>query len=637
MGVHWQDFALALAILLWLGIGGNAAPSPSLQPCPDPSSQSDVFDFVVVGAGAGGGPLAARLAENGYSVFLVDAGNNVTGFNSTLPAYWPRATEDLATSLGYNVTEYSTPGSQVSWYPRAAALGGSTIHNAMINIIAGTRGDFDALASMFSDPSWSRDNMQNYFKKIEKNEYALLDVANHGFNGWMETTLLPDLNLLHNLDVLDPQLLSIFATLTLLSGHPTISDLNDLASDGTAGITSPSFTIDTNHIRSSVYNRLNAAKAARSNLNITLDTLVTKVLLCNGSDSLPTAYGVEIAPGAALAVSGHFQGKQNLAVRQVMARHEVILSAGVFQSPQIVRGSPRISPSSLTNISAHGILQSAQLAQFGIDTVVDAPGVGSNLQDHDEIAIAWKMKNDFVLLEGCKFLSDPTLDPCLEDWITSDHHNIYSFNPVLNAIVDKSNRDASATAPDIFTYIAPAYFEGIVHGMTQKVIDNPNGFSAIVLLTHPSSRGSVKLTGSHPQDALDIAKRHFEAPDDAGTRDLQALVLGLQRMQALVNDSPGIATFVEEQAFPPAGANLTQHVLDHIFGHHACCTNAMGADGDPQAVLDGDFQVRKTSRLRVVDLSSWANVPGYFVTTPMYMMSEKAADSLIADAKARSG
>ncbi|KAJ7063663.1 hypothetical protein C8F01DRAFT_1082062 [Mycena amicta] len=627
-----------------------------LQACPDLSQTpvQDVFDFVVVGAGAGGGPLAARLAESGYSVFLVDAGSNVTGFNSTLPAYWPRATEDLATSLGYNVTEFSTPDSRVAWYPRAGALGGSTasgfrrrawsrleltqIHNAMINTIAGTRRDFDTLASTFNDSSWSRNNMQNYFKTIERNEYLLpiLNGADHGFNGWLATTLLPYLNLLHNLDILDPQLLSIVSSLELLSGQPPIlADLNDLASDGAAGITSPSFTIDTNHIRSSVYNRLNAVKAARDNLNITLNTLTTKVLMCNGSDGFPTAYGIEIAPGAALPVSAQFHGKQTLAVRRVMARQEVILSAGVFQSPQLLSG----------------IGNSTQLSEFGIETLVDLPGVGSNLQDHDEIAIAWKMKNDFKILQGCKFLSDPALDPCLQDWITSNHNNVYSFNPVLNSILAKSND--SLPVPDTFTYIAPAYFEGIVHGMSQKVVDNPNGFSGIVLLTHPSSRGYVHLTGSHPQDPLEIGKRRFE--EAGGARDMQALVLGLERMRALVNDSPGIASFVEEQAFPTTDVPLTEHIIEHVFGHHACCTNAMGPDTDPNAVLDGDLRVYKTRRLRVVDLSSWMNVPGYFVTTPMYMvgfcpfqvivllpadlslvqMSEKAADSLITDAKAR--
>lgn len=125
--------------------------------------------------------------------------------------------------------------------------------------------------------------------------------------------------------------------MTVLSPEPPILDLNSLASDGSIGLNTPSFTVDADHIRSSVYNRLTGVTNSKnSNLNITLNTLATKILLCQNNNSLPTAYGVQIAPGAALPVAGNFAGKQNLTVRNVMARHEVIISAGVFQSPQLV-------------------------------------------------------------------------------------------------------------------------------------------------------------------------------------------------------------------------------------------------------------------------------------------------------------
>jgi choline dehydrogenase len=84
------------------------------------------------------------------------------------------------------------------------------------------------------------------------------------------------------------------------------------------------------------------------------------------------------------------------------------------------------------------------------------------VSDHDEVTVIWKLKNDFKLFDKCKFLSDRTQDPCLADWIDSNHKNIYSFNPVLDVIITKSNE--SLAAPDIFTYIAPAYLEGIFRG-----------------------------------------------------------------------------------------------------------------------------------------------------------------------------
>ncbi|KAJ3746764.1 glucose-methanol-choline oxidoreductase, partial [Lentinula detonsa] len=70
--------------------------------------------------------------------------------------------------------------------------------------------------------------------------------------------------------------------------------------------------------------------------------------------------------------------------------------------------------------------------------------------------------------------------------------------------------------------------------------------------------------------------------------------------------------------------------------HHACCTNPIGADSDPSTVLDGDFKVKGVDNLRVVDASSWPNVPGWFICTPTYMISEKAADVIIAKAQEES-
>ncbi|KAJ7700877.1 hypothetical protein B0H17DRAFT_1247664 [Mycena rosella] len=602
-----MKFSASVAALVLLPCAFGA-----LQSCPDLSQAgADIFDFVVVGSGAGGGPLAARLAENGFSVFLVDAGNDVNIFNTTLPAYFARATEaplilgslGLVSRLFYGLIETQR----------------IQIHNAMINIIAGTQTDFDGIAEAFDDSTWSRSNMQNYFKKIEMNLYllpTLLTLDDHGFTGWLKTTLLPYLNLLHNLDVVDPQLLAITAALAA-SPNPPILDLNSFASDSSVGINTPSFTVDNDHIRSSVYNRLTAVDSTTPNLNITLNTLATRILLCQGSDGLPTAYGVEIAPGAALPVAGNFDGKQDLAVRTVMARHEVVVSAGVFQSPQLLMLS--------------GIGNATELSKFNISTVVDLPGVGSNLQDHDEVSIIWKLTDDFKLFDGCTFLSDPAQDPCLEDWIESDHQNVYAFTPVLDVIITKS--DESLPVPDVFTYVAPAYFQGIFRGFAQQIVDNPDALSAIVLKAHPSSRGFVRLTGAHPQDLLDIQKMHFEA--EQGPEDVQALIDGLTRIRGLVENSL-IAPFIVEETYPGKDANLTQHIFNRVFGHHACCTNRIGPDDDPNAVLDNDFRVRGVDRLRVVDLSAWPNVPGYFVTTPTYMMSEKAADVIMAAAQGRS-
>jgi len=430
----------------------------------------------------------------------------------------------------------------------------------------------------------------------------------------LKTSTLPYRNLLHNFVGLDSQLLTIVTSLTL-SASPIV-DLNSLASDSAMGASTPSYTIDENNVRSSVYNRLVAVNETTPNINITLNTMATKILLCQESGKV-SAYGFEITSGALLPVAAKFDRKKDVQadLRTVKARHEVIVSAGVFQSPQLLMLS--------------GIGSAAELQKHGISTVVDLPGVGKNLQDHDELSVIWRLKNEFKLFQGCSFLGTEE-DPCLEDWLKSRHRNLYAFGASLKAIISKSKD--TLPDPDILTYYLPGYFEGFVRGLSQLFADNRNVLTAIVLKAHPSSKGTVSLTGAHPQDPIKIDKMHFQA--EGGLEDVEALADGITRARNFVENSR-ISGYVVEEIFPGRDANLTQHVYDHVFGHHACCTNAIGPDDDKDAVLDGDFRVRGVENLRVVDLSSWPKVPGFFVTTPTYMMSEKAADVIMQSAKQR--
>jgi choline dehydrogenase len=69
------------------------------------------------------------------------------------------------------------------------------------------------------------------------------------------------------------------------------------------------------------------------------------------------------------------------------------------------------------------------------------------------------------------------------------------------------------------------------------------------------------------------------------------------------------------------------------YSHHATSTCAIGADSDPLAVLDSKFRVRGVQGLRVVDASAFPVVPGAFPVVPTMMLSQKASEDIIADAK----
>lgn len=114
--------------------------------------------------------------------------------------------------------------------------------------------------------------------------------------------------------------------------------MNTPSTVDSVGVSFGSVTADENHNRSSVHERLLEVHDNGSDrLSFSFDTLATKVLLCTPHrGAQPRAYGVEIAPGAALAVASNFHGKSQLKTKKITVRHEVIISAGVFQSPQLV-------------------------------------------------------------------------------------------------------------------------------------------------------------------------------------------------------------------------------------------------------------------------------------------------------------
>ena len=113
-----------------------------------------------------------------------------------------------------------------------------------------------------------------------------------------------------------------------------------------------------------------------------------------------------------------------------------------------------------------------------------------------------------------------------------------------------------------------------------------------------------------------------------------ALVTGVKFARDLVAKTRELTPFTGDfrEVYPGAEVesdeDLAQFIRDRAWGHHACCTAKIGPDSDPMAVLDGDFRVRGTEGLRVVDASVFPDIPGFFIAVPIYMASEKAADAI---------
>jgi choline dehydrogenase len=219
-------------------------------------AQATDYEYIVVGSGAGGGPLAARLALAGHKTLLIEAGDDQgASDNYTVPAYQAKSTEDPAMAWDFFVRHYSDdvqqekdfklvyntpsggqytgltppPGSSIKGilYPRSATLGGCTAHNALVTIYP-DRDDFQYLADLTGDDSWSPSNMRNYFKKMENNGYLQFDLAGHGYNGWFGDSVAPLDLALEDLQ-LTSQLLGAAFALGNHTGSAIVGGVADLA------------------------------------------------------------------------------------------------------------------------------------------------------------------------------------------------------------------------------------------------------------------------------------------------------------------------------------------------------------------------------------------------------------------------
>lgn len=622
------------------------------------------YEYIVVGSGAGGGPLAARLALAGHKTLLIESGDDYgASDNYTVPAYHARMTEDPGPAWDFYVrhyaddarqardwkTSYETPSGRIYTgldpppgstmkgvlYPRAGALGGCTAHNALVFVYP-HQSDFEAMANLTGDDSWSPANMRRHFEKLEKKQYLTGLPAGHGFSGWLPSETAP-----LTLPLGDPQLLSLVTGGAFALGNLSNSVINiatllagDLNSASPDRDTTPAYyqiPISTSSGRRagsrefvlSVRDARNLDGSQRYPLDVRLNCHVTRVVFDN-----TTATGVEFLDGPHLyrasPLSRSPQANTKGMPGSATASREVILSAGTYNSPQILKLS--------------GVGPAAELARFGIPLVADRAGVGANLQDHYETSVNVKVPANWAALAGCTF-SGGADDACLARWRAgpllplTNERGTYASNGFGTALLYPSGSSTNAGIGnkkefDIFMFGGPANFRGYFPGYSINATAEHDWWSWAILKAHPRNRaGTVTLRSADPLDTPEIVYNYFDTGSDGWEEDVAAL----REAVALARDAIKRQVVPTEERLPGPGAEVERYVLDGAWGHHASCTCAIGRDGDDMAVLDAKFRVRGIKRLRVVDASVYPRIPGTFTAVSTYMVAEKAAEDILGE------
>jgi len=593
------------------------------------------YDYIVVGSGAGGGPLAANLAVRGFRVLLIEAGSDPESYNYQVPCFHALSTEEKEMAWNFYVHHYETEEDRDKekyvenkgiLYPRAGTLGGCTAHNAMITVVPHDN-DWEHVADLTGDESWRAKNMWQYFQRVERCHYqdppapGHNDPTGHGYDGWLSTSKVDPAVAIGDIGVAQMMIGLLHTAAEKFGFRRAISgiageDPNDRRNRAAVeGVTTTIPLATSGGKRNGAREFIRSVQAAHPDLlTIRMDNLATRVIL----DGDKRAVGVECWEGKNL-----YRADPNAAEAPVYEKkeyrctREVILAGGTFNTPQLLM---------LSGIGPKAHLEDPKI---GITCLVDRPGVGSNMQDRYEVGVVSEMKRPFTLLQNATFKPLPT-DPCFQEW--QQGGGVYTSNGAMAAVILKS--DLALPDPDLFIFALPGDFHGYYPGYSESIVTKRDRLTWAIVKAHTNNTGgTVRLNSSNPRETPIVNFHYFEEGTDPTLYDLEGVVRAVDFVRRMNQENRAIAR--EITPGPQVGyEQLGDWIRANAWGHHASCSCKMGKPDDPSAVVDSRFRVIGTEGLRIVDASVFPRIPGFFIVTPIYMISEKAADVITEDARA---
>lgn len=547
------------------------------------ASDNDEYDYIVVGAGSAGCAVAGRLAETpGVTVALLELGPDDHHFLVWTPVGVAKlAVEPGPRNYGYRTVPQTALNNRTSFQPRGRGLGGSSSINGML-YIRGHRNDYDRWAQL-GCPGWSYEEVLPYFIRAEGNARFANGQASpyHGVDG--------------PLCVSDQRVLNPFSQrfidAAVQTGMPVNHDFNGEKQEG----------VGLYQVTQRNGERWNTARAYLHRGNAADKAL-------NGGRP-----GLAVMTGT-VALRIEFEGKRAKGVRIVRdgvqrslrARREVILSAGAFNSPQLLMAS--------------GIGPATHLRELGIPVVHDLPGVGENLQDHIDVTV--KKEVPSADLYGYSLRNIVRMVPELMRY-RRDRSGMFSSNVIEAGGFTRTRPDLPE--PDL-------QFAFILALVGNRGTKAPPGYSCHATNLRPKSRGVLRLRSADMREAPLIDPRYLSAEED-----MDNLVTGV-RLTRKIYAQPALAAAggreLHTDPFGPGDGDedaIRAYIREYADTlYHPVGTCKMGVD--EMAVVDPTLRVHGVERLRVADASIMPTLIGGNTNAPTIMIAEKAVDFIRAAA-----
>ena len=549
---------------------------------------ADLYDYIIVGGGTAGCVIASRLHQGdpSKSILLIERGPDEQKH--------PQITNPMAAPL---IPMRTNLVSKYNTVPQAG-LGHRSIINLAGNILSGSsavnygmwsrgdKADYQQWAKSAGDERWTYERMMPYFNRSEHHHDPDADSKVHGFDGPI-----------HTVSGRQYPLRDTVYNAFHAAGYQDNADANSGNPLGLAKITE------------------NWHKATRQpagtayplkGIEVMTNTTVRKITLKDHP-----ATGNMLATGIEL-----------LSGRHIHARKEVIVSCGAHRTPQLLMLS--------------GIGPEDELAKHGIHQLVNNHSVGHNLFDHLALGIAWKLKPS--VQERGAALGHPewinktsNAEGMPMEWIVHSSVPPSALLPALQADGETLTAPKQLLLKErVHTMMLVAYGP-MAMGPNRSVPMDGSHISTVALLYQPTSRGSITLSSTNPEDPPVVDPAYYFTQADKVM--LRSAVRNILR----VVETPAMQEVIECESPPEGYLSLTSKSTDFEidtriagFGatiHHAAGTCAMGN------VVDGQLKVKGVDGLRIVDASVFPAPVSGALQASVYAMAELASDLVLGDAK----